>query len=621
MRCCRSLRVLTLALVGCGGPKDAAVGDTGTEPGWCEDATAHVWDPTGATEIQLFPDGLLEIDAPGSPTGRGLSVSLDRAPWADDLPELLSGAVLSLEDLSGFGTLGGQLLRFDAPVTGLPTTAEESVSSEGWQLVDLSTSPPSRVPYEVEVLEDGLTVVLWPLRPLTMGAAHALVVTTEATARDGGCVSPSVATRSLLWGTPDDPVLAEAAPRYRSALDELGLAAEDVSALSVYTVHADVSAVQAIGEHLATVPVEWSAAPVCVPEDGLRVCTGSLPLLDYRDDRGAVDADVSPREADAPATIWLPEGEGPWPVVVFGHGLGSSRGEGALLARQMGDVGFAVVALDAVEHGDHPWAGGSEDDDALRFLGFDFAAFSLETRALRGNFDQTVLDRRRLVTLLQQSPDFDGDGIPELDTTRLSYLGISLGAILGPGLLTVAPELQGGVLSVGGARLIAVATESEDFATFEPVVAQAVGSIERYERLIAVAQHTVDPADPGTWAQRTLTARPRPHLLSQVGLHDEVVPPHTGHALARAFDLPQLTPVYEPVELLTVVDAASVSGNVAGATAAFSQFDQVTAGEEGVDATHQRTPQSVEGWAQMITFLETWIETGTPTAIDSTGPR
>lgn len=606
-----------LLLAACASEAPDQSADTAAPPpAWCSGGTTHLWDPVGATEVQLFPDGALEVDDPTSPTGRRVEVT--SAPWAGDLPGLLSGAVASLSDLSGFGTLGGQLLRFSAPVTGWPTTAEESVTSSAWQLVDLSTSPPTRVPFTVEPLEDGATVLLWPLRPLTMGAEHALLVTTDAAAAEGGCISPAPATRALLWGDPP-AALAQAAPRAREALRTLDLAPEAVSALSVYTVHDDVVVMKELVDAQAAQTLDWATRPTCTPGADLLECTGTLEVEDVRNDVGLVDPAVAPTVAAAPVSLWLPSEPAPWPAVVFGHGLGSDRLEGAFVAQMLAGLGVAVVAMDAVEHGEHPSATGSEDDDALRFLGLDIAAFSLNTRALRGNFDQTTLDRLRLVSLLEQQPDLDGDGIDDLDPTRIAYLGISLGAVLGPELLALH-DLDAAVFSVGGAGLISLATESDDVASFEPLLVTAVGSQERYDRLLAVIQHAVDPSDPGAWAQRVVHRRlddaPRPHLLSQVGLYDDVVPAHTGYAFARALDLTHLAPVVEPVELLTVVEDAPLQGNLDGVTAGFFQFEQVTRDGATVEAQHGSTPQSVEGQLQMRTFVETWLTDSAPAVIN-----
>ena len=167
------------------GPEDSGEGDTGEvddepeqePPAWCEGATAHSWDPREAEEIQLFPDGVLEVADASTPTGRRIDTSVDRAPWADDLPALLEPAVLAASDLSGFGTQGAVLVRFSAPVSAVPATVDESLEGP-WRLVDMATG--ERVPFEAQALEDGLTALIAPLRPLARGTEHAFVLTTGA---------------------------------------------------------------------------------------------------------------------------------------------------------------------------------------------------------------------------------------------------------------------------------------------------------------------------------------------------------------------------------------------------------------------------------------------------------
>lgn len=624
----RSLSLLGLLWVACSGSGDPVANAPGDEdaadlpPEWCDGATAHRWDREAAEDVDLFPDGLMEVADPTSPTGVRLSVQSDRAPWVAEAPPLLADAVTSLEDLSGFGTLGGMLLRFDAPVIDVPADADASLSGEGWILVDLETPDLTRVPFEAVVLEDGLSVMLWPLRPMRTGARHALVVTTAALAADGGCIAPADPTRALLWGTPDDPILAEAAPRYRAAVADLGLRPDDVSALSVFTTHNDIDVVRAVAEAEAEVPVSWTSDADCRPRGDLLECGLTLTVRDHRDERGLIDPDRQPVEAEIPVTIWLPDLDGRYPVVLYGHGLGSSRSEGYRVASEMGDEKYALVAMEAVEHGDHPSAaGGDSGDDALRFLGIDLSTVSIRPRVIRGNFDQTTLDRLRLARLLREHPDLDGDGAADLDPDRMGYLGISLGAILAPQLLSLDGGLDGAVLSVGGARLMSIVTDSAILTDYEDLIIALVGSRERFDRLVAVAQHVVDPVDPGVWATHVLRDRfddaPAPSVLVQVGMADEVVPPSSGHALARALDLPHLEPVVEPVALLVVIDEEPVVANlVDGATGAFFQFDQVTRDGTRGPARHVATPTSNEGALQLQTFLETWVRDGEPQIID-----
>ncbi len=591
-------------------------------PAWCQGVTAHSWDPWAADEIQLYPDGVIEVADASTPTGRRVDVSAERAPWADDMPPLLGPAVLAAGDLSGFGTQGAVLVRFSAPVSVAPATVDESLSGP-WMLVDMASG--ERVPFEAQVLEGGLTALIWPLRPLSRGTEHAFVLTTEATADDGDCVAPALATQQLLYGDEAlaDPLLADAAPRYRQAVDALDLRPEDVSVLTVYTTHDDVQVARQLAAAVPDHPVSWIGAPSCAVDGATLSCEARLTVLDHRNELGLVDADVEPVEAEIPVTIWLPDREGgPWPVVVYGHGLGSPRSEGRLVAQAMGEEGYAVVAMDAVTHGDHPSAeGGGSTDDAMRFLGLDLEALSLDARALRGNFDQTNLDRLRLVHLLKTAPDLDGDGTPELDADGIFYMGASLGAILGPQLLALSPDIDGSVLSVGGARLITIVTDTDQLADYIDLITLLVGSVERFDRLTAVAQHIVDPVDSGTYAPHVLRdrwdAQPAPHLLVQVAMDDTVVPPPSGHALARALDLPHMEPVVEAVELLELTDDNPVVSNLpSSTTAACFQFDRITEGGTLQTATHTATPQSEEATLQWQTVLQTWVRGGPVEIID-----
>ncbi len=625
------LGLLPLCLVACGQDKggggsdgaDGADGAHDSPPAWCEGSTGHQWSPKTATELELFPDGLLEIADPASPTGRRLRVDEDTVPWLAGTPALLKSAVEGLGDLSGFGTLGGMLLRFDAPVTAAPTTAEASVSDPGWMLVDLSGASPERVPFEARILEDGLTVVIWPLRPLRLGSPHALVLTTDAPAADGGCIAPAPTTRDLLHGEPEDPTVAEAAPRYRAAVEALGLIPDDISVLTVFTTHDDLGPMKQLSAEVPEHPVAWAGPGACSPRGNLIQCELETTVLDHRNALGLVDASVTPTEGPIPVTVWLPSLDGgPYPIVLYGHGLGSSRGEGYRVAENILAAGVAVVAMEAVEHGDHPGASGDGADDALRFLGIDMATLSIQPRMIRGNFDQTNLDRLRLLRLLKQSPDLDGDGNADLDVDQVGYLGVSLGAILGPQLLALTDEVAGGVLSVGGGRLMTIVTDTDGLSQYEDLIIALVGSRALFDRLVPVAQHLVDPSDPAVWGAHVLTDRfddaPAPSVLLQVAMDDEVVPRTSGFALAQAMDLPHMAPVALEIPLLQITEADPVVGNIDGgnATAAFFQFDRVTIGGSVGPAYHVDTPTSDEGKLQMLWFLQTWLEEGRPEVIN-----
>jgi len=611
-------------------PKEPGTHDSGefmAPPVYCEGTTAHRWDITDTTDADLFPDGLLEKPDSSTPTGRRIEVSAATAAWLPSTPDLLMDALLGLNDSSGFGTLGGILLRFDGgTVSSAPQTAEESVTDPGWQLLDLGNDTPERVPFEARVLEDGATIVLWPLRPLRLGTPHAFVLTTEATADDGGCISPTTTTRELLYGDtlPAHPHADETAGRYRAAIEQVGMRPDDVSIITVFTTHNETGTYLELAAVADEEPVEWTAFDGCIERGVVLECTVHTTVLDRRNEVGLIDVDTTPTEHDIPVTVWLPkEGEGPWPVVVYGHGLSSTRGEGYIAARLMAEEGVAVVAMEAVAHGDHPSADGTGDSyaAALGFLGLDLTTLSINPRLLRGNFDQTNLDRVRLLKLIREHGDIDGDGDLELDGDGIGYLGVSLGAILGSQLLAVSPEIEGAVFSVGGARLMSIVTDTAALTDFEDLIAALIGSKERFDRLVPIAQHVVDPADSGLWGAHVIRDRfddaPAPSILLQVGIDDEVVPKTSGFALARAMGLPHLTPVAEDVALLDTADGPLAGNSDDGlATHAFFQFDRVTRSGEVGPAYHVQTPTSEEGQLQMGHFMTSWLHDGVPEAID-----
>ncbi len=601
--------------------------DPGPPPEFCAGTTTHRWDITDTEDVDLFPDGLLEAPDPDSPTGRSVVINESTARWLPGTPNIFLEGVRSFNGLSGFGTMGGVLLRFNGgTVSTVPQTVDESLEGTGWQLLDLSSSPPERVPFEVDVQEDGATVVVWPLRPLAAGAPHAFVLTTDATADDGDCIAPTATTQALLWGDtlPDHPNAAETAERYRSTLDTLGLAPADISALTVFTTHNELGLWRDIVETAEADPIAWTADSGCVERTGMLECTANTTVLDRRNADGLVDPTITPVEAPIPVSVWLPgDGTGgPFPVVVYAHGLGSKRTEGRIVADMVADLGVAVVAMEAVKHGDHPTTEGSggTDTDAIGFLGIDLSTVSLNPNLMRGNFDQTNLDRRRLLRLLTEQPDFNGDGQDDFDPTRITYMGASLGAILGPQVLSVSPEVDAVVFSVGGARLMNIVRDTSALSDFEAFIVTLVGSRERFDRLLPVAQHLVDPIDPGTWAAHLLTDRfddaPAPHLMMHVAMEDEVVPISAGHALARALALPHLKHVQASVPLLTEVDGPLAGNGVDGSTHAFFQFDRISSGSGSTTAGHTSTPKSLEGEVQLRTFVESWLTDGVPVAID-----
>jgi dienelactone hydrolase len=604
-----------LLLAGCGGDTAASADAV---PERCPEAdrgATQLYDPVNAEKVELWPDSLLTVADDSSPTGQRLDASKDKTAWIGFISPLLEDIFPQASVASGFARNGGMLFRFDEPLEGLPTTVEESLTSEVAQLIDLASG--ERRPFEVELWAQGRIVILQPVVTLEANTRHLAVITSAATS-GGSCVASSPTMAELLSGRSPDARFAPVAPRYAEAIAEAGLAAEDLVAASVFTTHADHLRVLEAAEHAGAQSYDWVTEPVCDPPGAFRRCDGVFTGRDYR---RVGEVSAGPVQATPVAgwelgvSIGLPDTPGPHPVVVFGHGLAGSRSSVHQLDAIAEQLDIVIVASDALKHGDHPTSTGG--GGAPEFLGINLGegpAPPLDTIALKSNFNQTTLDRVQLVKLLKDAPDLDGDGNADVDPNRIGYWGISLGGLLGPGLTALSPDVQTAILSVGGGKLTNFVRDSSEVEEILGLLAGLLGGPDEFNALLAVAQSMVDGGDPAMWGAHVLRDRllgEAPHLLLPLAMSDAVVPPSTGRALARSLALPHMAPVAEAVPPLEEV-SGPLSLNVAGKTVGYFQFDRMN--DPPVPASHG-LPGSPEALLQAEHFLSTWLA-GAPEIID-----
>ncbi len=624
----RALRAIPLLLAACGASPGDVLPPAEVAIARCDGEVRARYVLDG-DEVDAWPDDQrARLDA-ASPTGVRL-VHDPAAAWFQALPPLLADVLATLDGRTGFARQGAVYLRFFGDAGFLPATVDAPQATDALQLVALlADGGVERVPHTRFVEEDGTQVRLQPLRPLRPATPHLLLLTTDHRAPDGACVQPAPTHTALLRAgplvpafTPDaspaaegvaglPPEGARAAAIIAEGLDRLGLPTDAVSAVVAFTTHDDV-------RHVADLAADARATGAwtdmaCTPwddvgEGGLR-CDFAFRSSDRR------EVDAAPLGArdvawDVPAVAWLPPGAGPHPVVLYGHGLQGSRDEGGRLARVISGYGLAVVAADAVYHGDHPLQG--PGDAATDFLGVDLSGPRIDGVQLRNAFIQTALDRTALLSALTAEPDLDGDGRADVDASRAGLWGMSAGAMAGALQLAIDPRLDAGMLTVPGGHLIAFATSGDVADVVRPLLGAGLSGPGGLERLLAMAQSAVDVADPAVYAAHILHDRLEggaPHMLVTVGLQDEVVPPPTGAAFGRALGAPQLEPVLDPLALLSRVTAPT-SGNVGGLSAAFTQLDEVDDPPE--PARHYATATSEEVRVQAEAWWGGWADDGMP---------
>jgi hypothetical protein len=181
--------------------------------------------------------------------------------------------------------------------------------------------------------------------------------------------------------------------------------------------------------------------------------------------------------------LFLPSGPMPaggWPVVIFGHAVNNSKNVMPFnVASSMANHGLATIAIDAVGHGFGPrstltvnrtlgappitlFAGGrgiDQNEDGA--IGDTEGLTTKRPRTpvvFSDGYRQTAADLMQLVRVIDVGMDVDGDGLRDLDPSRIYYFGVSLGGGYGTVFLGVETEVRAGVIAVPfdpvpGARL------------------------------------------------------------------------------------------------------------------------------------------------------------------------
>jgi uncharacterized protein len=197
-----------------------------------------------------------------------------------------------------------------------------------------------------------------------------------------------------------------------------------------------------------------------------------------------------------PALYFEPkEAKAPFPCIIMQHGYSSSKedskGMGAL---QMTRAGYAVFAIDAQYHGERQVPGRD--------------IFSTDIPADAKAMVQTVIDLRRATDLLQKRKG--------VDPNRISYIGVSMGAILGSIFVGVEPRVKAPVLVVGGGDWKTLVGQSQIGPAIQMRSKLADGKLPSLDKLAAQLSY-VEPLN-FIWR-----ISPRSVLLIN-NKHDKIVP-------------------------------------------------------------------------------------------------
>ncbi len=607
--------VLAVALLGCpSGPVDPEPPPPPEPPAWCTDGRAVYRYDVGAVEsLTTFPDDHLTRPDPTTATGLRVAMSVSEVPSVALFPEGYLNVFDEISTLDGFGTTAGVVFRFDYALD------PASLTPESFGFVAFTEDGPQRIGAEPFVSDLGSLLILRPHTPLPPATRVAAALFAPAASSDGSCIRPGEPLRRLLHpqtelpeGEAPDPL----APRYAEAAEAFGKDLGEISAMTVFTTQSSTATSVEVAADIASRPAaEFEGPWTCSPVDGgsRTRCEASITLNDYRDADRVVPADGDRTPLGSytlPVSLWLPGdgGAGPYPLVVYGHGLGGDRSQGGSVSRFMSPEGLAVIAIDAVEHGDHPSRTPMPFPalDALSLFAIQIDPPGISGLVLRDNFRQSSFDKLQLVgALMEHGVDLDGSGAAVVDTDRLFYVGISLGGLMGPELIALTDAFRGALLSVPGGRITSIIRDGELFAPVIDMMRPEGTSDAEVDTFFPILQTLVDAGDPATWAPQMIDRlvpadrHGLPQILFQFALQDGIVPNSANSAIAAASGLPGVGRELFGVPGLQWVPGP-VSGNLPdGGSGGIQQFDFVTdLATPGVDphpASHDNVTVSFEG--------------------------
>jgi len=614
------------------------------------------------TALTPYPsDRYTKADASAA-TGRRVDIS--GATASDPVITTYQATVDLLNEMDGFSTAGGVVVNFSGPIDAKPLVlapdaeppllgpildAEEYTKpGSPLLLVDVDPNSPERgramgiVPRWFPQPDDGFypddfTLIAAPARPLRAGTRYAFVVTDALKAADGGAVHRSAEMDALLAGG-EGEYGAEVADALAEIEKSVGVSRENIALATVFTtagVHAGIEAMSKIAR-AAPAPALLSPFEVETPaEPGGRVrFRGVYDTPEYRnattgkwDFEGGSPLQQKKVGLEVFLAFSKAEVSGKRPVVIYGHGLGGDKDGTWGTAERLTEIhpnGAAVFGIDSPEHGSRA---ADPDQNALfaafRFFGIDDKTQSFDIGKARDNFRQMASDQLELVRLIQSLSTLDllpvgaPDGEPDLDTSRILYIGHSFGSVQGPTVMALAPEITQAVWNVGGDSLMMLLRDSGTFGLLVDAMRPPKTPDGALARFFAVTQAIVDPGDPINYA-RFANDEPFPGLpgmasrdvLLKVVLNDTIVPNSTSEALARAMGMTHMNPI-RPVSGLPSAKGPLTGNGKSGSTLVMSQFDKI---EGGKIAQHGELIFSPEGKAQYVEFFQTGLTSAHATA-------
>jgi uncharacterized protein len=196
----------------------------------------------------------------------------------------------------------------------------------------------------------------------------------------------------------------------------------------------------------------------------------------------------------------------PYPAVLLMHGSGGNKDVDYIMAvgQQLNRQGYATISIDSQYKGERvrPGKTGELEPDS-----YD----------MRDAWVQTVVDLRRAVDYLESRTD--------IDKTKIGYLGVSMGGMLGAVLGGVESRISCFFLAVPGGGIVSAVKHIDKY----PLLKERF-SVQITPEVLKRVEDIAEVIDPIYFVGGI---QPRPFVII-VGNHDEIIPAEMSSALIEA---------------------------------------------------------------------------------------